>query len=407
MAQAAHLVAAGRQLREVGAQRARLRGDGVEGDFRGVGLALPLRRSVVGVDVVLVVLAEGQDGLDVAFREGIHRRRVVSFPAVPASFPTTGGRQQDPGACRNNGTFHEATDRIATQSMSRHVSFLAGSLPEEPSSIPPAVSRRARDRRDRDWRRPDRLRLRVVVCRRRHQDSRPRGGSDRWRQHGGVGRVDPRGLRRLVPGRRPERTASARPGRCGRGCDAPRWTSRRRSSGRTSGAISCRRTCCTWCGGTRTPSGGCGASMMRVARRASITRWMTAAALAQGGIPRRRRRHPHARLRVRSVSRLPGLRGSGGRLAAPCSSSGHPCDAFAPAASASRSPPGRARCERRRSSLPPAPRSPISARSAAISIRSRATPSSPSRCLRRSGASSAGAPPRCATARARRTSCAG
>ena len=102
MAQAAHLVAARRQLREIGAHRARLRGDRVEADLRGVGLALPLRRAVVGVDVVLVVLTERQDGLDVAFREGIHRRRIrLSRLRLPAAQDR--GRQQDSGAGRNIG----------------------------------------------------------------------------------------------------------------------------------------------------------------------------------------------------------------------------------------------------------------------------------------------------------------
>ena len=99
--------------------------------------------------------------------------------------------------------------------------------------------------------------------------------------------------------------------------------------------------------------------------------WMTAAALAKeasldGGAAIRTRGFAFDPFRA-CLGFADSAADSGRRRC----SSGHPCDASAPAASESKSPPGRARCERRRSSLPPAPRSRICARSGAISIRSR------------------------------------
>ena len=68
-----HLVAGRAQGRQVGADAVRLPGDRVERYLGRLGLGLPHRRPVVGVDVVGVVLPHREDGLDVAFSQWIHR----------------------------------------------------------------------------------------------------------------------------------------------------------------------------------------------------------------------------------------------------------------------------------------------------------------------------------------------
>ena len=57
------------------------------------GFFLPLGRSIVGVDVVGVVLAQGEDGLDVSFRERIHGESMAA--AVRGA-----GRSRDRGTPR-------------------------------------------------------------------------------------------------------------------------------------------------------------------------------------------------------------------------------------------------------------------------------------------------------------------
>ena len=123
MAQAAQLVSTRGQLKEVGAHRAALRDDLIQADLGGVGVALPLRRAVVGVDVVLVVLTEGKDGLDIALREGIHRGRIrLSHLRLPAA--QSRRRKQDPGAGCNYRAFHELVLLASAAINSSSKSFL-------------------------------------------------------------------------------------------------------------------------------------------------------------------------------------------------------------------------------------------------------------------------------------------
>lgn len=72
-AEAQHLVRRLRSLLKAGDERGGVGGDRSEGALRRLGLLLPGSRTVEGVHVVLVVLADLEDELDVALRGLVHR----------------------------------------------------------------------------------------------------------------------------------------------------------------------------------------------------------------------------------------------------------------------------------------------------------------------------------------------